>query len=71
MSLGVHHSEHGHQAGNPPSPEHLLVFYIPDAANWQATVAHIESKGIMPVAADNPYWDQQVALMKIPMVIGL
>ena len=48
----------GHQAGSVPTTENLLVFYIPDPADWQATIDDIERLGIEPVPSFNPYWDR-------------
>ncbi|MCC3155721.1 VOC family protein [Hymenobacter sp. 15J16-1T3B] len=50
--------EQGQPAGGAPSAEHLLVFYLPDAAEWQAAVARMQAAGFAPVPAHNPYWDQ-------------
>ncbi|RAK64103.1 VOC family protein [Hymenobacter edaphi] len=50
--------EHGHAAGGAPSPEHLLVFYLPDADAWLAAVDRMRRAGFAPVPAHNPYWDQ-------------
>ena len=59
---GAYHLEfttnRGHVAGPPPSPEHLLVFYLPDAAEWREAVNRVESFGVAPVASFNPYWDK-------------
>jgi catechol 2,3-dioxygenase-like lactoylglutathione lyase family enzyme len=49
----------GHTAGGAPSDEHLLVFYIPDAVEWQAAVNTMIAAGYDPVPAGNPYWDRQ------------
>jgi catechol 2,3-dioxygenase-like lactoylglutathione lyase family enzyme len=48
----------GHRAGRAPTEDHLLVFYLPDAAAWQAAVARLEQAGHRPVKAFNPYWDK-------------
>ena len=48
----------GHRAGDAPTQDHLLVFYVPDPDAWQATVDHIERQGARPVPACNPYWDR-------------
>jgi catechol 2,3-dioxygenase-like lactoylglutathione lyase family enzyme len=47
-----------HPAGRAPGPESLLVFYLPDRAEWQAAVARIEQAGYGPVRSFNPYWDR-------------
>ena len=49
----------GHAAPPAPTPENLLVFYLPEAAAWQAAVARMRAAGYAPVPAHNPYWDQQ------------
>lgn len=46
-------------AGTAPSPEHLLVFYLPSEPDWQRTIDHIESFGVAAVQSSNPYWDQR------------
>jgi catechol 2,3-dioxygenase-like lactoylglutathione lyase family enzyme len=38
-------------------PEDLLVFYVPDHAEWTAAVARMESAGHPRMASHNPYWD--------------
>nr|GFC98036.1 hypothetical protein [Tanacetum cinerariifolium] len=52
-------SQAGHVAERSPSPEHLLVFYYPEQATWEAAVAQLRAHGYQPVPAHNPYWDQQ------------
>lgn len=49
----------GHTAGRAPSQDNLLVFYLPDAAEWQRAVARLEELGHRPVTSFNPYWDKQ------------
>lgn len=49
----------GHTAGRAPTADNLLVFYLPDEAEWRAAVARLERAGHRPVAAFNPYWDRQ------------
>ncbi len=48
----------GVAAGRAPTEENLLVFYLPDAAMWQAAVDRLEQAGHAPVASFNPYWDR-------------
>ena len=48
----------GHEAGVAPTKDNLLVFYIPDRGEWQATVDRMVAAGYSPVAAFNPYWDR-------------
>jgi catechol 2,3-dioxygenase-like lactoylglutathione lyase family enzyme len=49
----------GHAAGQAPTQDHLVVFYLPDAEAWRAAVARMRGAGFAPVAAFNPYWDRQ------------
>ncbi|RTQ53550.1 VOC family protein [Hymenobacter gummosus] len=51
--------ERGQIAGGAPSADHLLVLYLPDAAEWTAAVQRMRAAGFAPVPAHNPYWDQQ------------
>ena len=57
-----YHLEFAHQRAAPsfptPHPETLLVFYLPDQADWRAAVACLRAFGAAPVAAQNPYWDR-------------
>jgi catechol 2,3-dioxygenase-like lactoylglutathione lyase family enzyme len=48
----------GHGAGRAPTADNLLVFYIPDDAQWRAAVARMEAAGYNAVPALNPYWDR-------------
>ena len=52
-------SQAGHVAARSSSPEHLLVFYYPEQAAWEAAVIQMRAHGYQPVPAYNPYWDQQ------------
>ncbi len=49
---------HGHAAGRAPSADNLLVFYLPDAAEWRAAVQRMRDAGFPPVPSFNPYWDR-------------
>lgn len=46
----------GHPAGRAPSEDNLLVFYLPDEAEWKGAVARLEAAGYVAVRAFNPYW---------------
>lgn len=48
----------GHRAGRAPTPDNLLVFYIPDETEWRAAVARMQAAGFEPTPAFNPYWDR-------------
>jgi catechol 2,3-dioxygenase-like lactoylglutathione lyase family enzyme len=47
-----------HPVRPSPTPEDLLVFYIPQAAEWERCCARMRAAGFRPVAAFNPYWDR-------------
>ena len=49
----------GHAVGRAPTADNLLVFYLPDAEQWQAAVQRMAAAGFGPVPSYNPYWDQQ------------
>ena len=51
----THHR--GHTVGRAPTQDNLLVFYLPEAAAWQAAVERMQAAGFFPVAAYNKYWD--------------
>lgn len=59
---GPYHLEfvraHGHEAGRAPSLDHLLVFYLPEKADWEARVAHLQAAGFDAVPSFNPFWDR-------------
>ena len=48
----------GHPAGRAPTADNLLVFYLPDEAEWRAAVERMRAAGFAPVPAFNPYWDR-------------
>lgn len=59
-----HHAYHlefthhrGESAGHAPSKDNLLVFYLPDASEWQAQYRQMLAAGFNRVSAYNPYWD--------------
>lgn len=56
-----YHLEFTHQRGGPAPPvahpESLLVFYLPDEAEWRAAANRLQALGVRPVASRNPYWD--------------
>jgi len=49
---------HGHAAGRAPTQDNLLVFYLPDLAEWQAAIRRMEDAGFVAVPAFNAYWDR-------------
>ncbi|MBZ4419086.1 VOC family protein [Myxococcus sp. RHST-1-4] len=51
--------EHGHEAPRSPSEDNLLVFYVPDRAQWEAWVRRMVAAGFSAVPSRNPYWDMR------------
>lgn len=49
----------GHIAGKAPTKDNLLVFYLPDEAEWKRAVDRMEHHGHRPVKSFNPYWDKR------------
>jgi YycE-like protein len=52
-------TQRGHQVGRAPTQDHLLVFYLPDQAAWEASCARMLAAGFQRVSAYNPYWEAQ------------
>jgi catechol 2,3-dioxygenase-like lactoylglutathione lyase family enzyme len=48
----------GHIVAGAPTAENLLVFYLPDRADWQRAVERMKQAGFEPVPAVNPYWER-------------
>ena len=48
----------GHPAGRAPTEDNLLVFYLPDAPEWNAACLRMEDAGFASVPSFNPYWDR-------------
>jgi catechol 2,3-dioxygenase-like lactoylglutathione lyase family enzyme len=48
----------GHPAGRAPTDENLLVFYLPDRAEFSRVVARLHDAGYKPVPAFNRYWEK-------------
>ena len=48
---------HHHVAGNAPTQDNLLVFYIPDRSLWEQRCNAMEDAGFLSVDSFNPYWD--------------
>ena len=40
-----------------PTDEDLLVFYLPERADWNAVVQRVRDLGAPAVESSNPYWD--------------
>ncbi|WP_337264668.1 MULTISPECIES: VOC family protein [unclassified Serratia (in: enterobacteria)] len=51
----THHR--GVLVGQAPTQDNLLVFYLPDLAQWQERCKQMLAAGFQRVPAYNPYWD--------------
>ncbi len=51
--------QRGHAVPPAPTAENLLVFYLPERAEWAAAVARLQAHGYVAVPAPNAYWDRQ------------
>jgi catechol 2,3-dioxygenase-like lactoylglutathione lyase family enzyme len=49
--------QHGHTVGSAPAKDNLLVFYLPDVAEWTSAVNRMEAAGYKSVLSLNPYWE--------------
>ena len=56
----------GHRVGRAPTTDNLLVFYLPDKADWQAGVQRMRQAGFAPVPSFNPYWDREGVTFEDP-----
>jgi len=50
-------SKAGLTVGCAPNPDHLLVFYLPDIADWECRSTQMLAAGFIEVQSCNPYWD--------------
>lgn len=50
--------KHGHAAGPAPTPDNLLVFYLPDEQEWRQAIERMTKAGYEPIPSFNPYWDR-------------
>ena len=46
-----------HPVTPTPTPEDLVVLYIPERGEWEATCKSMLTAGFKQVASFNPYWD--------------
>lgn len=60
----THHR--GEQVDRAPTPENLLVFYLPDREEWETAVERMKKHGHAPVPAVNPYWDRNGVTFQDP-----
>jgi catechol 2,3-dioxygenase-like lactoylglutathione lyase family enzyme len=56
----------GHTVGRAPTPDNLLVFYLPEAVAWAEAVRRLRDAGFDPVPSFNPYWDRDGATFEDP-----
>lgn len=56
----------GHTVGRAPTTENLLVFYLPNRAEWQAVIDRLTGQGYQPVPSANPYWDRDGVTFEDP-----
>jgi catechol 2,3-dioxygenase-like lactoylglutathione lyase family enzyme len=54
------------QAGRAPTQDNLLVFYLPDCAEWGTAVERMRSYGYSSVPSFNPYWDRHGVTFEDP-----
>jgi len=52
----THHR--GHHVGKAPTQDNLLVFYVPDKAQWEEQCQRMMNAGFKLVRSYNPYWDR-------------
>ena len=48
-----------HPVPPAPTPEDLVVFYLPELAEWQEAGSRMLESGFLEVATFNPYWHQR------------
>ena len=49
----------GHPVQPNPTPEDLVIFYVPERAEWERKCQAMLDAGFMEVAPFNPYWGQR------------
>jgi hypothetical protein len=50
-------TKRGHAVEATPTPDNLLVFYIPSAREWKRRCTRMLGAGFRWVPSFNPYWD--------------
>jgi 8-oxo-dGTP pyrophosphatase MutT (NUDIX family) len=70
FARGSYHFEltacRAHPVAPAPTVEDLLVFYHPEAADWQAACERMAAAGFKRVTSFNPYWETQGATFEDP-----
>ena len=59
-------AKRGHAVGRAPTPDNLLVFYLPETDAWKAAVQRLRDAGFDPVPSFNPYWDRNGVTFEDP-----
>lgn len=59
-------SARGHAAGRAPTPDNLLVVYMPDARVWTRMIGVMQRRSHRPVESFNPYWDREGVTFEDP-----
>ena len=59
-------SNRNHRAGRAPTLDNLLVFYLPDRAEWQGAIDRMRAAGYAPVPSFNPFWDRSGCTFEDP-----
>ena len=50
---------HDHPVNPSPTPEDLLVFYLPHQGDWAAACLRMLDAGFVATTSVNPYWNQR------------
>ncbi len=48
-----------HPVAPSPTPEDLVVAYLPDGGEWQRACERMQAAGFDTVPSFNPYWDER------------
>lgn len=48
-----------HPVAPAPTPEDLVVLYLPEADDWESACRRTVAAGFRAVASFNPYWDRR------------
>jgi len=51
-------TRHGYAAPEAPDADNLLVFYVPDATEWEEYSSRLLRAGFRRVDALNPFWER-------------
>lgn len=57
---------HSHPVAPTPTPEDLLVFYLPDTEQWQQSCRCMTEAGFEEVPPFNPYWGRSGRTFRDP-----